>query len=121
MRRCPLFSAAMSFASISLWSTAWDRVLPIPAALWETCGPRYRERGPMSRVRQLERCFRKRVRELLRVLWKRREIFSRRVELECEVRRQHPGDFLDASWACGTVPLPALLFGFHCFAPAGLW
>src|SRR3954467_10512453 len=29
--------------------------------------------------------------------------------------------FFDGSCACGTVPAPASPFGFHCFAPAGLF
>src|SRR5262245_37706829 len=55
-------------------------------------------------------------------LRKRREIFSYAGSSRSDrsVVSMFGAIFFDGSCAEGTVPSPALFFGFHCFAPAGL-
>ena len=50
-----------------------------------------------------------------------RDLFIDRIDAESDVRGQHEGIVaLAGSCASGMVPAPALFFGFHWFAPAGL-
>ena len=99
-----------------------DRVLPDQLFLRHERAQVARARTHVA-VRQLEPRPRKGVGELVRVLLEApRDLLVDRIEPQGKVRRQHRRRVaLRRVNASGTVPAPALPFGFHWYAPAGLF